>query len=640
MESFTNLLTDAFSESTAPPFTFEDLVFDHLESDIKSEEDEESERITEKEEDPLQEVARETTSVLREDVEDLLCMAGNDDSIDNMKNPKAVGVSLINICSNTPEHYTSLESKYTDEDLTPGNCEKDYEEEKLKGLISLSGTSLKSIFEEDSVGVEDQPLALTGSADPQVSNKEPDEVESNEEVTYFGKVHEQGIDDMIKTAAREEDEQESDEEDSSSTSEREIIQEEQFLTENLQEEVENTNRKDLPEASSASPCISLQNLQDLIAEIDGEESIKSIKEFSGEEHQEAGESVADYPSNLSFCTDVEDKEKYKTSNQLKASLFTVDCCSNAENETSQGSAGTEAAGTGSAITLTMNEERKVIGSNETRTKSVLDGTGKQNSESEKETEVDEFYSERSNPDRLFLINSKNNLPVFTMWDSDEVNDSDTEDTKETGTPGAGGNPSPTVEISGYSLVQEDDYQTTPSSYQRYQENKSIMGCNTESYNVSEMVDDAYKKETLNRIKAFYRYYDDDDDSDDEENERPIKVQFCADPLSQVIHYETESSDSDSVSSSTDRDEDLNAADTADGMGTDILKVMPVCDPPKTQKVVTKPDRSHTHPCAGQHKCEGMLNLMLKTALYTLMIILIFWLLVEFPDWHNHVLDYY
>lgn len=51
------------------------------------------------------------------------------------------------------------------------------------------------------------------------------------------------------------------------------------------------------------------HLQDLIAEVDDGESVEKMKEFSGEEHQDAGESFAEYPSDFSSCEYIEDEEK-------------------------------------------------------------------------------------------------------------------------------------------------------------------------------------------------------------------------------------------------------------------------------------------------------------------------------------------
>lgn len=72
------------------------------------------------------------------------------------------------------------------------------------------------------------------------------------------------------------------------------------------------------------PSMSSQSLQDLI----GEGNVEKMKEFSGEEHEEAGESFADYPSDFSSCEYVGDGYKIQGSRPPTSSCDSKDDTNN------------------------------------------------------------------------------------------------------------------------------------------------------------------------------------------------------------------------------------------------------------------------------------------------------------------------
>ncbi|KAI4824619.1 hypothetical protein KUCAC02_013118 [Chaenocephalus aceratus] len=151
---------------------------------------------------------------------------------------------------------------------------------------------------------------------------------------------------------------------------------------------------------------------------------------------------------------------------------------------------------------------------------------------------------------------------------------------------------------------------------------------------TEDIDEVTQHFQMKRIRAFYEYYDDSDE-ETRRRERQIKVQFCADPLSQVIHYETDDSDRDSHSSSTEGEEDLSSAETSEELREiDVSREMtPACDTLNTQPPENMPDISDTHICSRKQKCcFNMLKLTLKMCVVILTGLLMFWLASDQAGW--------
>lgn len=253
----------------------------------------------------------------------------------------------------TPEEDFISLADSEQEGSVSGEEKDDEEEDEGTGNFSMS---VHYLFcddnEEDRIFAEGQPLAPEGTGNPQVRNKEHGE--SEEEVSYFGSVPERGSEMMVKGDGIEEDMQEKEEkkQEDSSDSECEDTtneREEKVFTHCFEEKAENSDRDGPAKASLEFPEISVENLQDLIAEIDTEENVEKVKDFSGEEHQEAGESFAEYPSDFSSCEYVEgegkNQERYY---QLNASPCISDLSSNVRKNTCLGIPVTDIAWMGRA----------------------------------------------------------------------------------------------------------------------------------------------------------------------------------------------------------------------------------------------------------------------------------------------------
>ena len=227
------------------------------------------------------------------------------------------------------EDYTS-----SDEDYEPEGSVSGEDEDEDEGTGDNPGDLLMSVccsdgfgHEEVRVFAEGLPLAPPGAENPQVRKVEQGDNESDEEVSYFERVPERGNEVMTKGDGIKQDEREREGAKQGSECESESMRVKQ------EENVESPYRGEPATATLQFPDISGQNLQDLIAEVDGEEYVEKMESFSGEEHEEAGEGFADYPSDFSSCEYVEDAVKQLESNsQASASPHTSDSGSKAKQE--------------------------------------------------------------------------------------------------------------------------------------------------------------------------------------------------------------------------------------------------------------------------------------------------------------------
>lgn len=168
------------------------------------------------------------------------------------------------------------------------------------------------------------PLPPGGDGNTRVRNEEQGETESDE-MSYFWRVPEHGSqaerteDDQEETgevkrdsereASRREDEEEEEEDDGYDDDERSDGDEEEEdngLSLCFEQEGKNPHWDSPAEDTLDFPELAVQHQQDFIA--GDEESAEKMKDFSGEEHQEAGESFAEFPSDFSSCEDTEDGE--------------------------------------------------------------------------------------------------------------------------------------------------------------------------------------------------------------------------------------------------------------------------------------------------------------------------------------------
>ncbi|XP_041713999.2 sarcoplasmic reticulum histidine-rich calcium-binding protein isoform X2 [Coregonus clupeaformis] len=129
-----------------------------------------------------------------------------------------------------------------------------------------------------------------------------------------------------------------------------------------------------------------------------------------------------------------------------------------------------------------------------------------------------------------------------------------------------------------------------------------------------------------RIKAFHKfYYDEEEEENGENTGRKSRVQFCVDPLPQVIEY-TDSSDVDLVDSSSDGDEDLDSTARLEEQREPERQRMSL---PETQESrepqgelqdLSKMPRTHRK----RDRCLRVLKLLAKMTLLTAIGLLAFW----------------
>ncbi|XP_026010955.1 uncharacterized protein LOC113013934 [Astatotilapia calliptera] len=452
-----------------------------------------------------------------------------------------------------------------------------------------------------------------------------------------------------------------------------IEQEENVIGQPLEEEeeVENIYGDDPEEASSEFPCISLQNLQELTGESDKGEYAEKMKDFSGDEHQEAGESFADYPSDFSSCEYAE----YGTKNQESRPDFgpgTSECSSYTQQDAFMEGPVEDITQMDHAEYSDEKEDGYLysrdleMDAENLMSMDVAAGdrgsTAATKSDDEEDTSESDYSSSDDDGARRCLQELENNKqPADSQiygtsradradilnWEFDVLNTDSllteylltTGDMTET-TPTGVNQDHP--EYISYSEVQSEVLKIKSPSYQGSLDD-SFFFDNVEASGISQqgkLEGEDYEEERNweqeeKRIKAFNDFYG------DEENEREgrqIKVQFCAEPLSQVIRYESDS-DEESLSSSTDGGrEDLSSTESSDEPREpdNTLPMKPACDPPKAQLAESEPDLSNTQTCTEKHKGGSIMKLILKMGVLTGMGLLMFWLATDQGEWLNQV----
>ncbi|KAK1898196.1 Dual specificity protein phosphatase 19 [Dissostichus eleginoides] len=627
--SFAEPLSDAFSETAVTSFSDGDLDFENIHFEDKY-------------------IRTEVVEKQYDDISD---------------NEDFEGAGVRSSVKILEEDYTSSESEQE------GSVSGQYEVAEAEDMGT--GAQPESFFrsvscsdefcvgnKEDRVFAEGQPLVLEGAENPQVRKEV--QGEGDEEVSYFERVPERSNEMMLRgDGIREEDEQEKEEDLCDSECEGMKIEQE----ENVQcfgQEFENTCGDEAAKASLEFPEISGQNLKDLIAEVNGDENGEKMKEFSGEEHQDAGESFADYPSDFSSCEYVGDEGKRQESNALA-------CASNSETTEKQNT-GLEKYVTDliSDVTCMGKDEdteeeggmyqysrdsevyecRRLdvaTGEKEVEENVWVDAAvaevdnGGETGENDSYTSSDDYVQEKRSDEELFVITPLQEPETTRNWRTLKMGTVQrlmTKDIDEVKTPLSDVTQRPAAEdVHSYSVVQRGDTkQTTSPSNSGSLDDDFFF--NTEAYEITELgqLGEDESEEERNwdeqeRIRAFYEYYDDSDE-ETRRRERQIKVQFCSDPLSQVIHYETdECSDRDSHRSCTEGEEDLSSAETSEELREiDVSREMtPACDTLNTQPPENMPDISDTHICSRKQKCFNVLKLTLKMCVVILTGLLMFWL---------------
>lgn len=243
------------------------------------------------------------------------------------------GEVVVSTSKSQEECYTSS----WENSAHKGEDEEDEGEQMKLGkqlLLGYIGDKNHSSSEGDRVrpSVERRPLTPEEEENTPVRNEEQGETESVE-TSYFQRVPEHGSKterteddqpeaDEVKLDSgsealkseeeEEEEEQDEDDYDDEHKDGREEEEEDNILTLCLEQMVKNPHWDDPAGDILDFPELMVQHLQDLMA--DDEEPVQRMEDFSGEDHQEAGESFAEYPSDFSSCEYIEQGEGGEESN--------------------------------------------------------------------------------------------------------------------------------------------------------------------------------------------------------------------------------------------------------------------------------------------------------------------------------------
>nr|XP_029513082.1 uncharacterized protein LOC115127611 isoform X1 [Oncorhynchus nerka] len=140
-----------------------------------------------------------------------------------------------------------------------------------------------------------------------------------------------------------------------------------------------------------------------------------------------------------------------------------------------------------------------------------------------------------------------------------------------------------------------------------------------------------------RIKAFYKFYNDEEEEGENAtgtecdfSGRKSSVQFCMDPLPQVIEYTDSSSDVDLVDNLSDGDEDLDSTERLEEQSEPERQRMSLPETREPQgelQDLSKMPQTHTK----RDQCLRVLKLLVKITLLTVIGLLTFW-------WTRYQLD--
>lgn len=552
----------------------EDFDFENLISEDKFEEhktDNSQENLLAKEDRALhQEAAGETTvlSNMAKNVDEEQTDDKNDE-----EDFQGVGISVMSMDKTPQEDFTSSDSQSEEESSDSGEGAENLGIEEEQGDLLMSVHCSDEVCydnKEDKGFAEGQTLALEGTESPQAGNQEQGEIESDEEMSYFGRVPEHANETMIKgdgTEADEEDREDETQEDSSDSECEHTEQEENVLALCSEQMVESPYKM---EASSEFLEMSEQNPQDLIADVDTEQCAEKMKDFSGDEHQEAGESFADYPSDFSSCeyvegggqncksdnksntrpcleravTDMtwmggeddsgEEGDRYLYSRDLEMDadrLMNLDVASEDNGKTKieiiEYGCDAEGQAADSDSYSSSDDEVQVRRDNE------FSHNMCQDLEDYKKVEDTQLYSEShaafsrsSISDSHHTTNQAADFNINRDFDFQLRTDTFLYEEVEVETLYSDVTQSPAEDVNSYSVVQREDSKTASMSYQGCLDDGFFFNTDLEASEVSELGqlgDDEYEEERnweqeQERIKAFYKFYDDSDEENGREGE--------------------------------------------------------------------------------------------------------------------------
>ncbi|XP_056155085.1 midasin [Lampris incognitus] len=762
-QSLAGLLSGAFSETSLPSFPDGELDFNTVRCDEESEATERNNSCENLDEDDEDDEDDERDGDEDDEDEDEDFKEDNVAEKDN-KDSSSTKVSVINMDQTLREQYESSEGDPEEEEGSTSGADEEEEEEEEEEedlgageqpedwsvVVRCEGGFWDS-DKEDRIFAGGLPLVPEDTGNPQVRNKKRGQNESDEDVSYFREIPKRLCEENLQGDGIEEDEQERREEriEVSTHSECEGIKLEKdegkgmhFLNQCLPQE-DGGN----PSATLDFPEQLLQNLQDLIS--DDEDVMGKIKDFSGDDHQEAGESFAQYPSDLSSCEYVEDggmnagnKDKLSVlpkentnleragakdtcvagdvdTDEKKDPYLVIECKGTDEDAQFMGlhlgSGGKHsrenmglvkhvlghAAVTGWVVgeeadeTTYLDAEHNACSEGEGQTKATTSLTDKampsfhprqhnvetdfsmrhqSNSDAycysddtsgwrrtdnarhqgpkHKPPECAQIHSEsraelvrRTISDDQAFTNTCNKaqpLPAFSIsWDADvsstraflsenpplgreDIGKEETLAVAVISGDKVAGEIQPLVE------PREEIHTTIHSSKQGSVDDQFFFNNDGEDARNTELGQfggDEYEEERnweqeQERIKAFYNFYSGDEMENGEEG-RKIKVQFCTDQLSQIIQYDADCSERDSLDSSTDGEEELSSTDTHDELKESEMLKMNSSQPSLIPENLAGPSNT---------QCLGLLKLMLKMCLVLLIGVLMFWWTTDQMDW--------
>ncbi|KAJ0064217.1 hypothetical protein NL108_001545 [Boleophthalmus pectinirostris] len=269
------------------------------------------------------------------------------------------------------------------------------------------------------------------------------------------------------------------------------------------------------------------------------EDIDKMEHFSEEEHQEAGESFADYPSDFSSC------EYIDSTRNDEPSYFESERDCTTESTTEYECAKQE------DIFLKNGAMKDCIGENSDISKEELDK-----------------WDITNNQDLCLKLKEKQDNDTLQSWNEDVLSTwSMSEASKGV-----------TADKTDLNVTWEREAETTEENIPNMSQGEICLTgeeVQTTMYSSCGSVDDSFffndepkvyeemkegemeedeeeeRRREQARIQAFYRFYDDQGEDNNKE-ERQTKVQFCLETLSHVIHYDT---DSRELSSSSDEKEE-------------------------------------------------------------------------------------
>ncbi|XP_034028119.1 dentin sialophosphoprotein isoform X2 [Thalassophryne amazonica] len=685
-QNFADLFSGAFSDSL-PAFPESDFNFESLNFEETFKEDmKESLHMPSKDDEVLHSQPAAQMPGLSSLESNDKDMAGSDD-----EQPSDTNNSEEQQGKSPEVHCTSSSEDSELEDCVAGE-EADTGQQSL--LMSVhSSEEFWRFNTEVEIFAEGQLPATEGTDKPQKRNEES---ESDKEALYCGEVSKGDVKVITKDDGIEEEvEIQKNSVYEGVKMEKDEGKEDKALPQDFGQQDGNIDTGRLVRDLCDSPEISMQSLEELDA--DTEDHVDNIQDFSKDEYQEAGESFADYPSDFSSCEYVEERSTKveKSPHQVDTLPCEPNSCSEqiVTDVTWLGCSGDTGRDTDKHLHCKEVDTDEVVDLDQDRGQrqivehiwgdpsvGVIDhevGECDESSSSEDDAQgrkSDEVFSgifdlkdqfkpledTESQRDKVEFANwsicedlgiTRGDQTVFQMcWNTDVSTNKAPlygqlfvdEENHETLSPDVNQHPKENICANSYSITTK----TLCPSNQGSVDDSFFFNTDPVSSGfteVGQLGDDESEDETnweqeQERIEAFYKFYN-DSDGENERKGREVKVQFSTDTSSRVIQYDTDSSDRNSLNSSTDSEDDPNSVDTSEFHlfqdmrdSDDTLNNKPAFGLPNTPVAEKEPELSWTVHGTKKHKHANTLKLILRMGLVILFGLLMFWMAKDQVDW--------